>query len=182
MGLVKMERRIRVPWKAILAGGASADTGDKHARLPTQEKRCLPVETLALWSALQLARRRKYAEAEALLLPLRSSQPEVRAQACDLLARMRVRQWRYSDADSLWATASALAPDCRPYRRAREVLPLVPILWRSLIAGVITVLVLVAFAAGLSASRRRVPQPDATVAAPTSVHESLPRSQGDEHP
>lgn len=177
-----MERRIKVPWKAILAGGTRADTGDKQPRSLSQEKRCPPVEKLALWSALQLARRRRYTEAEALLSPLRSSQPEVRAQACDLLARMRVRQWRYADADSLWATASALAPDCLRYRRAREVLPLVPILWRALIAGVIAVLLLVAFAAGLSASRRGDRQPGAPVAAPTSAHESLPPPQGGEHP
>jgi hypothetical protein len=177
-----MERRIKVPWKAILAGGARGDMADKRTHPPMPVKRCPPVEQLALWSALQLARRRRYAEAETLLAPLRSSQPETRAQACDLLARMRVRQWRYADADSLWASASALAPDCCRYRRAREVLPLVPILWRSLMAAVIGILVLLAFAAGLSASRRGDSRPTETAPAPMTAHEALPQSQGGEQP
>jgi len=175
---MKKGRSITVPWEVIKSGGLKGRADVAQPGTTAQSKRCPPVEQLVLWSALQLARRRRYAEAESALAPLRSSASDVRAQACDLLARIRVRQWRFSDADALWAKAGALAPDSCCYRRARQVLPLVPVLWRALVAAAFAILVVLAFAAGLNASRRGDHTGDATKPQAPPERTASPNTEG----
>ena len=139
---------------------------------PLQKERRPSGEELVLWSALQLARRRKYDEAEAVLVRSRFSQPETRAQVYDLLARIRVRQQRYAEAKDLWEKASAQDPDRRHYKRAGEVLPLVPILRKGLIVAALAILVALAFAAGHIVSRRGTRNPDEGAAGRTVGVES----------
>lgn len=171
-------RRVKVPWSVLAPGGSQRAPHGTQPANHAQPTACRPVERLVLWSGVQLARRRRYTEAESVLACLSSSGSEVRAEACDLLARIRVRQWRYADADALWAKAEGLVPDRHSYSRAREVVWLVPVLWRTLVALFVAILVVLAFAAGLNASRRGDNRQDAAERAAPIGHVSSEQDGG----
>jgi tetratricopeptide (TPR) repeat protein len=83
-----------------------------------------------LFSATELARSGRYADAEQLALEVASSDSPFVPSALDLLARIYAQQGRYLEAESCWQRALSLAPGNPRYRngldgilREREHLP-----------------------------------------------------------
>ena len=78
---------------------------------------------LLLWQAAILAKKGKYLEAEQLLSNLQHAPNQQRARSSDLLAKIMIRQKRFSQARSLWQTALALDPENINYQKAIKQLP-----------------------------------------------------------
>ncbi|TDD93521.1 hypothetical protein, partial [Actinomadura rubrisoli] len=79
----------------------------------------LATRELALAQARTLARRGRYAEAEAILSDVRRDiAPSV--PLLDLLARVRAQQGRLDEADAAWAEAERLAPGTREIAEGRR--------------------------------------------------------------
>ncbi|MFH1037902.1 MAG: LysM peptidoglycan-binding domain-containing protein [PVC group bacterium] len=92
-------------------------------RNPDQVENQQTIFDLLLWQATILAKKGQYPEAEQLLSNLRPAPNRQRAQASDLLAKIRIRQKRFSQALSLWQSALALDPENKTYQKAITQLP-----------------------------------------------------------
>jgi flagellar motor protein MotB len=81
------------------------------------------LEDLLIWQASDLARRKKYPEAEAILGLLEISEGKNRSAACDLLGKIRAKQGQYAEARAYFQKAIALNPENLSPREALDGLP-----------------------------------------------------------
>jgi flagellar motor protein MotB len=81
------------------------------------------IDELIIWQASELARRKKYVEAEAILGLLDSAEKKYKAIAYDLLGRIMIKKKKYTEAKTYFQKAVAFDPDNMNPREALEYLP-----------------------------------------------------------
>jgi flagellar motor protein MotB len=81
------------------------------------------LEGLLIWQASDLARRKKYSEAEAILGLLETSEGKNRSAACDLLGKIKAKQGQYAEAKAYFQKAIAFDPGNSSPREALDNLP-----------------------------------------------------------
>ncbi|MBK8976388.1 MAG: hypothetical protein IPM29_10700 [Planctomycetes bacterium] len=96
----------------VVRGFIEAGSGDRGAEMGA-------VDMLA--SAVELARRGRYTEAERLLSVVERAAPRLRGAALDLQARIHSQQGRMLDAEKCWTEALRLEPGNVEYRRSLDI-------------------------------------------------------------
>lgn len=134
------------------------------------------IDELLIWQASELAREKKYTEAEAILSIFDSTEEKHKAIAYDLLGRIMIKKKKYAEAKTCFQKAIAFDPNNMNPREALDYLPTYQRNRRLLrTVGIPSLLLLFCAGAVIIVSLRR---PAAIVQSPASQVTGFPSEAG----